>query len=307
VSGTPDVTIIIPTHNRRALLHECLESLRRQEGISWEAIVVDDASTDDTWSWLQQLNDPRVTALHQEQSQRQAVARNRAVPLARGRYLLFLDDDDQMTPRALTLMSAALDAAPQAVAAVGAREDWFTAQGYRRRDVHPRVMRVRDVTDALLAGWSAIPSQTLFRADVVRAVDGYHADVVPCDDRDLMHRVTQHGPVVLCPETVVIYRIAPSQWRPPNVRRLRDTVARRAIRELPRSSWRRALRIRRMVRLVDVAEDQCTTGSPLRAIGPLVRALWLAPTVLLSPMIGPWVVRRLAGRLARRVIPAPSA
>ena len=307
MSHPPDVTIIIPTHNRRALLHECLESLRRQEGVSWEAIVVDDASTDETWPWLQQLNDPRVTALHQEESQRQAVARNRAVPLARGRFLLFLDDDDQLTPRALALMSAALDAAPQAVAAVGAREDWFTAQGYRRRDVHPRVTRVRDVTDALLAGWSAIPSQTLFRAAVVRAVDGYHSDIVPCDDRDFMHRVTQHGPVVLCPETVVIYRITPSQWRPPNIRRLRDTVARRAIRELPRSSWRRALRIRRMVRLVDDAEDQCTTGSPLRALGPLVQALYLAPTVLLSPMIGPWVARRLAGRLARRVIPAPSA
>jgi glycosyltransferase involved in cell wall biosynthesis len=307
MNGLPDITVIIPTHNRRPLLHECLESVRQQEGVTWEVIVVDDASTDDTWSWLQQLNDPRVTALHQEYSQRQAVARNRAGALARGRYLLFLDDDDLITPRALAVMSAALDAAPRALAAVGARVDWFTAQGYRRRDVHPRVPRVRDVTDALLAGWSAIPSQTLFRADVIRAVGGYHADMVPCDDRDLMHRVTQHGPVVLCPETVVIYRITPSQWRPSNIRRLRETVARRATRKLPRSSWRRALRIRRMVRLVDAAEDQCTTGSPLRAVGPLLRAFYLAPAVLLSPMIGPWVARRLAGRLARRLIPAPSA
>lgn len=307
MTRAPDVTVIIPTKNRRELLNECLESLRRQVGVTWEAIVVDDCSTDDSWSWLAQLNDPQVTALRQETSQRQAVARNRALPLARGRHVLFLDDDDQLTPHALRLLSAALDGAPAAVAAVGAREDWFTAQGYRRRDVHPRTLRVRDVSTALLAGWSAIPSQTLFRTAIARTVGGYAPELVPCDDRDMMHKVSRMGPVVLCPEVVVIYRITPSQWRPGNVRQLRERVARRAIRALPRSSWRTALHVRRMVRLVDIAEDACTTGSPLRAVGPLVQALLAAPAVLLSPMIGLWVARRLAGRLARRVIPAPSA
>jgi glycosyltransferase involved in cell wall biosynthesis len=306
MTGAPDVTVIIPTRNRRALLQECLDSLRRQEGVPWEAIVVDDASTDDSWRWLAQLDDPRVSAIRQEVPQRQAVARNRALPMARGRHVLFLDDDDLLTPGALAVLSAALDANPQAVAAVGAREDWFTAQGYRRRQTHPRGRGPRDITMALLAGWSAIPSQTLLVTDVVRAVGGYAPELVPCDDRDLMHKVTRHGPVVLCPEVVVIYRITPTQWRPANVRQLRERVARRAIRELPKSQWRRALRIRRLVRLVDDAEDRCTTGSPLRALTPLVQALLTAPTVLLSPMIGPWVARRLAGRLARRLIPAPS-
>ncbi len=306
MTGAPDVTVIIPTRNRRALLHECLDSLRGQEGVQWEAIVVDDASTDDSWRWLAQLADPRVSAIRQEVPQRQAVARNRALPMARGRHVLFLDDDDLLTPGALAVLSAALDANPQAVAAVGAREDWFTAQGYRRRQVHPWGRGPRDITTALLAGWSAIPSQTLLVTEVVRAVGGYAPELVPCDDRDLMHKVTRHGPVVLCPDVVVIYRITPTQWRPSNVRQLRERVARRAIRELPKSRWRRALRIRRLVRLVDDAEDRCTTGSPLRALMPLVQALLTAPTVLLSPMIGPWVARRLAGRLARRLIPAPS-
>jgi glycosyltransferase involved in cell wall biosynthesis len=306
VTDAPDVTVIIPTRNRRALLHECLDSLRRQEGVRWEAIVVDDASTDNSWHWLAQLDDPRVSAIRQEVPQRQAVARNRALPMARGRHVMFLDDDDLLTPGALAVLSAALDANPQAVAAVGAREDWFTAQGYRRRQVHPWGRGPRDITTALLAGWSAIPSQTLLVTEVVRAVGGYAPELVPCEDRDLMHKVTRHGAVVLRPDVVVIYRITPTQWRPSNVRQLRERVARRAIRELPKSRWRRALRIRRLVRLVDDAEDRCTTGSPLRALMPLVQALLTAPTVLLSPMIGPWVARRLAGRLARRLIPAPS-
>lgn len=304
--GAPDVTVIIPTRNRRPLLHECLEQLRAQHGVQWEAIVVDDASTDDSWTWLSQLGDPRVTALRQDVAQRQAIARNRALGHARSRYVMFLDDDDLLRPNALAVLTDALDQTPAAVAAVGAREDWFTAQGYRRRDVHPRVPRTRDVTTALLAGWSAIPSQTLFRTEIVRAVGGYAPEIVPCDDRDLMHRVSRLGPVVLRPETVVAYRITPAQWRPANIRQLREWVARRAIRALPKSAWRPSLRVRRLVHWVDQAEDACTTGSPLAAVVPLVRALLVAPGVLLSPMIGLWVARRLAGRLARRIVPAPA-
>ena len=43
-----EITVVIPTRNRRQLLAETLDSLKRQEGVLWEAVVVDDDSSDDT-------------------------------------------------------------------------------------------------------------------------------------------------------------------------------------------------------------------------------------------------------------------
>jgi GT2 family glycosyltransferase len=277
-----------------------------QRGVHWEVIVVDDASHDDTWAWLTALDDARVTVLRQETAQRQGVARNRGLAVARGRFVCFLDDDDLLWPDALRALSALLQATPGAVAAIGAREDWFTWQGYRRRDVHPRRMRVRDISADLFTGWSAIPSQTLFRTASVRDAGGFAPELVPCEDRDLLHRVAAHGPVVFCPETVVTYRITPTQWRPVGIRTLRERVARRAIHRLPKAQWRAALQRRHFVRLIDLTEDECTSGSLLRALRLVLDALRTAPGVLASPMLALWIARRLAGRVARRIIPAPS-
>lgn len=307
MSDTPEITVVIPTHNRRELLAEALESLKRQEGLNWEAVVVDDHSTDDTWPWLQELRDPRIRGLRQSINQRQAAARNRALEQVRTPYCLFLDDDDLLWPQALRILGQGLRTTPLAVAAIGARQDWFTAQGYRRRDVHPPLPRLVDLTWPLLAGWSAVPGQVLFRTDLLHALGGYDGSVVPCEDRDLLQRVAQCGPVLLRPETVMTYRITPEQWRPPEIRRIRERVARRSIRGLPPQRRRAALRLRHLVALVDRAEDQISNGSLRQAIALVTQAALTSPATLLSPLIGPWLLRRLAGRLARRVLPPPTA
>lgn len=307
MTDMPEITVVIPTRNRRPLLAEAVDSLQRQEGVSWEAVVVDDDSSDDTWTWLQELRDPRIRVRRQSPNQRQAAARNKALKEVRTPYCLFLDDDDLLWPQALRILSQGLKRTPRAVAAIGARQDWFTAQGYRRRDAHPLVPRLVDLTWPLLAGWSAVPRQVLFRTEILKAIGGYDSSVIPCDDRDLLQRVAQRGPLLLRPETVMTYRITPQQWRPPNIRRIRERVARRSIRSLPRQQQLRALRVRLLVAKVDAAEDQISHGSLIHAIRLLAWAALMSPATLLSPMIGPWVVRRLAGRLARRLAPPPSA
>ena len=49
---TPEISVIIPTHNRRAMLREALASVVAQRGASFEVIVVDDGSTDASWQDL---------------------------------------------------------------------------------------------------------------------------------------------------------------------------------------------------------------------------------------------------------------
>ena len=90
-----EISIIIPTHDRKEVLLECLRLLEEQsapEG-SCEVIVVDDGSTDGTGELLPscQLRWP-FTFIRQEHGG-QAQARNRGIEAARGRLLLFIDDD----------------------------------------------------------------------------------------------------------------------------------------------------------------------------------------------------------------------
>ena len=92
----PLFSIIIPTYNRRELLRHALASIWTQTFTDYEAIVVDDGSTDGTWEELQGLGS-RVRALRQ-QNAGPGAARNLGAQRATGDYLAFLDSDDLWFP-----------------------------------------------------------------------------------------------------------------------------------------------------------------------------------------------------------------
>ena len=97
---------------------------------------------------------------------------------------------------------------------------------------------------------------------------------MPCEDRDLLHKIAREGDVLLLPHSVMTYRITPEQWRPTAIRQIRERVARQALLALPAAQRRSGLRVRQMVRLVDTAEDRCCQGSALQAL-PCCRECFL--------------------------------
>lgn len=303
--ANPDVTVVIPTRNRLPLLKECMASVRRQEAVQTQIVVVDDHSSDGTWEWLASVEESSLTRIRQESNQRQSAARNRGLEIAVARNIMFLDDDDLLKPGALRILCGALSSRPQSVAAIGRREDWFTAEGYRRKDIHPPFPVCREILNDLIGGWSAVPSQTLFRTEVARKVGGYDGSVLPCDDRDFLQKVAMLGLISFRPEVVVTYRITPQQWRPPDIRRLRETVARRAVRTLPKNTRRSALATRRLLGFLDEAEDRFARGSTPEGMRFCGMALLAAPCARLSLLLVLGYARRLAGRLARRIFSPP--
>ena len=99
-----EVSLVIPTHNRREMLRELLTSLAYQTLApdEFEVIVVVDGSTDGTQEMLEELETPyRLKSVYQESVRKEssvfssgvAFARNRGGSLAQGRVLVFLDDD----------------------------------------------------------------------------------------------------------------------------------------------------------------------------------------------------------------------
>ncbi len=115
----PKVSVIIPAFNKWAYTFKCLVSLAQQtRGQSYETLVVDNASADETRIALPKLEGIQV--LRNEQNLGFAKACNQGAKAAKGRYLLFLNNDTEALPGWLPPLVAALDA-DSGVAAVGAK------------------------------------------------------------------------------------------------------------------------------------------------------------------------------------------
>ena len=90
------VSVIIPVYNSSCYLKQCLESVLRQTLSEIEVIVVDDGSTDDSFSILEKyrLADNRMKLIHFDKNTGVSHARNTGIGIAEGKYLYFLDSDD---------------------------------------------------------------------------------------------------------------------------------------------------------------------------------------------------------------------
>lgn len=107
----PFFSIIIPVYNVKTYLDDCVNSVLGQEFSDWEAILVDDGSTDGSGEFCGELaqKDPRIRVIHQE-NRGLAGARNSGMAVAEGDWLLFLDSDDFFLPGFLTSLKAEMDA-----------------------------------------------------------------------------------------------------------------------------------------------------------------------------------------------------
>ena len=93
------ISVVMPTHNRGLRLLDAIESVQAQRYRSWELVVVDDGSDDDTWSRLTRAaaKDERIRPFRIAQSG-PAVARNYALDHAAGDAIVYLDDDNRFEP-----------------------------------------------------------------------------------------------------------------------------------------------------------------------------------------------------------------
>lgn len=92
------VSVIIAAYNCRDTILSAIHSALSQTYQNIEVIVCDDSSTDDTWSIIKKIKDPRVICTTNIYSKGAAGARNSALKIANGSYVAFLDSDDYWTP-----------------------------------------------------------------------------------------------------------------------------------------------------------------------------------------------------------------
>ncbi len=96
------VSIVMPNYNGSRYISEAINSVLKQTYTNWELIIVDDCSTDESLSIIKPfLVDTRIRLVTQSINQKIAKTRNKAIELAQGEYIAFLDSDDTWMPNKL--------------------------------------------------------------------------------------------------------------------------------------------------------------------------------------------------------------
>ena len=98
------VSIIMPNYNSAQFIEESFVSILNQSYQNWELILVDDCSADDSIEIIESLtaDDKRIILIKLAENSGPAIARNRGIKEAKGRYIAFLDSDDTWHPEKLS-------------------------------------------------------------------------------------------------------------------------------------------------------------------------------------------------------------
>ncbi len=103
IAATPIITIVTVAYNSQKFIQQTIESVLHQSYKNFEYIVIDDCSTDNTWNIIKQYNDERIIAIRNDKNLTEYKNRNKAISLAKGEYIVFVDGDDVTLNRGIEL------------------------------------------------------------------------------------------------------------------------------------------------------------------------------------------------------------
>jgi GT2 family glycosyltransferase len=209
-------SIIIPVFNQLAYTKKCMESIFSfGSKYDFEVIVVDNASTDDSREYLKGLGN-KVTVIHNEKNLGFAKACNQGARIARGEYLLFLNNDTVVTNNWLDILVKELDN-NEDVAIVGPKllypdntiqhagivfdENKWPHHIYKRENKDEPYVNKKRRFQCLTAAC------LLVRSSVFKAVNGFdEAYVNGMEDTDFCFKVGELGfGILYCPESVIYH------------------------------------------------------------------------------------------------------
>lgn len=202
------VSVIVPAFNAARTVVRAIDSVRQQRGVSFEVIVIDDGSTDDTAAVVRANIRPgeHIRLLQMPRNSGVSAARNTGIREARGDYLAFLDADDIWLPEKLSKQLAPMERNP-GVSLVSCNSKLISAAGVPMKEGHVNRPPVqgRDAWKTLLM-YNFIPTPTvLTRTALVRQVGGFDEALKVGEDLDLWIKLGIRGEIVVLNEILINY------------------------------------------------------------------------------------------------------
>jgi glycosyltransferase involved in cell wall biosynthesis len=204
----PKVSVIIPAYNAMAYLPGTVDSLQKQTFVDFEAIIVNDGSSDNIETWVAQLTDPRIQCITQH-NQGPSAARNTGIDHAQGEYIAFLDADDLWDASKLEKQVQVLDSNSE----VGLVYTWAALM-----DQHGNPTGRIVKSEAQGKVWQQLiehnfvscGSTPLIRRACFDRVGKFDLDLRGPEDRDMWLRIASQYPFAVVKEPLVYYRVLDS-------------------------------------------------------------------------------------------------
>jgi len=209
-SHTPAVTVHVPCHDYGRYLDDALASLLAQTCTDWEAIVTDDASTDDTAAVMARHDDPRIRPVHHRENRGHLATYNEGLALATAPYFVILSADDRYHPEFLERALAVLDANPDVgLAFTDAEHIDETGEviGIATTTLAPDVDWVREVSLEMMLHPFIPGGAVVARTAALRELGGFDADLPHSTDTYLWRRLAFRGPVAHVGGRLYQYRL----------------------------------------------------------------------------------------------------
>lgn len=201
----PQVSVILPTYNRAQFLKEALESLTLQTFKDFEAVVIDDGSTDDTPDIIKTYSSKiNLRALVSGQNHGVSWARNQGIKTSRAPWIAFLDSDDTWMPRKLEIQMKYLERSPSTQ--ICQTEEIWIRNGRRVNPMKKHEKRGGSIFERCLELCVVSPSATMMSRKLLDEVGVFDEDLPACEDYDLWLRISCRYPIGLIPEPLITKR-----------------------------------------------------------------------------------------------------
>jgi len=205
VSEEPLVSVVTPVYNGAAYLRECIESVLSQTYSNWEYTIVNNCSTDETLKIAEQYanEDKRIRVYSNDRLLDIIANHNRAFRLISpdSKYCKDVSADDWLFPECLERMVSVAEANPS-IGIVGSYQLSGGGRNWRAWSVrwaelpYPKtVIPGREVCRIQMLGGPYVfgsPTSTLYRADLVRAVENFYPNATPNADTSACYRCLQN-------------------------------------------------------------------------------------------------------------------
>ena len=194
-----DISVIIPTYNRKNTLPRAVESVLNQTYKPTEIIVVDDGSTDGTKEWFSEMY-PLVHYIYQVNSGVSS-ARNTGINSARGDWIALLDSDDEWLPDKLEIQVKLLQNNAE-LRFCHTNEIWIR-NGVRINQMKKHQKYGGNIFKKCLDICRISPSSSLFHTSVIKDVGLFDESLDVCEDYDLWLRITAKYPVLFLDQPLI--------------------------------------------------------------------------------------------------------
>ncbi|NOZ11519.1 MAG: glycosyltransferase family 2 protein [Gammaproteobacteria bacterium] len=193
------ISVIIPTYNRSELLMRALRSVYAQTRPADEVIVVDDGSSDGSREAVK-ASFPQATYLSQA-NRGVSAARNVGIKHSTGRWLAFLDSDDEWQPEKLARQYAACQADPDCCV-IHSDEIWIR-KGRRVNPMNKHAKQGGHIFEHCLPRCAISPSAVMIHRQVFDEVGLFDESLPACEDYDLWLRICSRMPVLFIKEALI--------------------------------------------------------------------------------------------------------